>query len=79
MGRNLNFNPKQVFEIGDPAKARLPKSNISSKYIFASNNDFLVYPNSFNHYVKLYRNSFQHGGISMQEMILPLVTLSSVV
>jgi len=78
MGRNLNFNPKQVFEIGDPAKAHLPKSNISSKYIFASNNDFLVYPNSFNHFVKLYRNSFQHGGISMQEMILPLVTLTSV-
>ena len=78
MGRNLNFNPKQVFEIGDPAKAHLPKSNISSKYIFASNNDFLVYPNSYNHYVKLYRNSFQHGGISMQEMILPLVTLTSV-
>lgn len=77
-GKNLNYNPKQVFEIVEPEKAGLPKSNISSKYIFASGNDFLVYPNNYNHYVKLYRDSFQHGGISMQEMILPLVTLTSV-
>lgn len=77
-GKNLNFKPKEVFEIDDPGKFGLPKSNISSKYIFASENDFLVYPNNYNHYVKLYRDSFQHGGISMQEMILPIVTLNTV-
>lgn len=77
-GKNMNYDPKQVFEIENPAKVYLPASNISSKFIFASNDDFFVYPNNFNHYVKLYRNSFQHGGISMQEMILPMVTLTPV-
>ena len=75
-GRNLNYNPKDVFEIRKPEQAHLPKSNMSSSYIFACKEDFLVYPNNYNHYVNYYRNTFQHGGISMEEMIIPLITLA---
>jgi CheY-like chemotaxis protein len=78
MGRNLAYNPKEVFEITDPLEAFLPKSNISSKYIFATNKDFFVYQNNFNHYAAYYKNTFQHGGISMQEMLLPVAYLEPV-
>lgn len=74
-GRNLDFNKREVFEISNPSKAGLPMTNITSKYIFARENDFLVYPNNFNQVVSYYRDSLQHGGISLQEMILPLVYL----
>lgn len=77
-GRNLDYNPKEVFEVPAPAKAGLPMTNITSRYIFAQGNDFLVYPNNYNQVVSYYRESFQHGGISMQEMLLPLVTLEPV-
>jgi len=77
-GRNLDYNAREVFEIKEPGKAGLPMSNISSRYIFACANDFLVYPNNYNHIVSYYRDSFQHGGISMQEMLLPLVSLEPV-
>jgi hypothetical protein len=77
-GKNLDYNPREIFEITTPIKAGLPMSNISSKYIFACANDFLVYPNNYNHIVSYYRDSFQHGGISMQEMLLPLVSLEPV-
>jgi CheY-like chemotaxis protein len=74
-GRNLNYNPDDVFEIKDPEKAFLPKTNISSRYIFALNKDFLVYQNNFNYYAGYYKNTFQHGGISLQEMLLPVACL----
>ncbi len=77
-GRNLDYNPREVFEITSPTRAGLPMTNISSRYIFAYANDFMVYPNNFNHIVSHYRDSFQHGGISLQEMMLPLVTLEPV-
>ncbi|MBN2349443.1 MAG: bifunctional response regulator/alkaline phosphatase family protein [Bacteroidales bacterium] len=73
-GRNLNYDPKEVFEITDPSKAHLPKSNVSSRYIFASGTDYLVYPKNYNYYANYYKNTLQHGGISMEEMIIPLVT-----
>lgn len=76
MGRNLSYNPKEVFEITRPSDAELPKSTISSCYIFAIKRDFLVYPNNYNHYVRYYKNTFQHGGISMEEMIVPFITLN---
>jgi len=79
MGRNLDYNPDEVFEVKNPEKAFLPKSNISSRYIFAMNKDFLVYQNNYNYYAGYYRNTFQHGGISLQEMILPVVCLEPVV
>jgi CheY-like chemotaxis protein len=77
-GRNLDYNPRDVFEITAPSRVGLPMSNISSRFIFACANDFLVYPNNYNHIVSYYRDSFQHGGISMQEMLLPLVSLEPV-
>jgi len=77
-GRNLDYNRSEVFEIVDPVKAGLPKTNISSRYIFARENDFLVYPNNFNQVAAYFKDSLQHGGISMHEMILPLVYLEPV-
>jgi hypothetical protein len=76
-GRNLNYNPKQVFEITNPNDAYLPKTNISSTYVFATGNDFFAYPNNYNHYVKYYKDTFQHGGVSLQEMIIPVISLKS--
>jgi CheY-like chemotaxis protein len=75
MGRNLNYNARDVFEIRDPLHAHLPKPDVSSGYIFALNADFFAYPNNYNHYVNYYRNTYQHGGISMEEMIVPVVTM----
>ena len=74
-GRNLDYNPDEVFEIKNPDKAFLPKTNITSRYIFARNKDFLVYQNNYNYYTGYYKNTFQHGGISLQEMLLPVAVL----
>lgn len=74
-GKNLNYNPKEVFEIVRSEEVHLPRTNVSTRYIFATGSDFFAYPNNFNHYVKYYRNTFQHGGISLEEMIIPLVVL----
>lgn len=76
-GKNLNYNPLEVFEIKRPADIHLPKSHISSTYIFAMNNDFFIYPNNFNQYVNYYRNTFQHGGISLEEMLIPVSVLNA--
>ncbi len=75
-GRKLNYNPKEVFEITNPAEIYLPKNNISSAYIFSTKDDFFAYPNNYNHYVNYYKDTFQHGGISLQEMIIPAITLT---
>lgn len=75
-GKNLSFNENDVFAIKNPKDGFLPKVNVSQSYIFARGNSFFVYPNNYNHYVNYYRNTFQHGGISMEEMIVPLVHLS---
>ncbi len=76
VGKNLNYNPKQVYEIHNPKKYGLPDPNLSSIYIFATNEDFFSYPNNYNYYVQYYTGTFQHGGISLQEMLVPLVTLT---
>jgi DNA-binding response OmpR family regulator len=78
MGRNLDYDPKKVFELINPEKAMLPKTNISSRYIFALNKDYLVYQNNYNYYAGYYKDTFQHGGISMQEIMLPYACLEPV-
>lgn len=75
VGKNLTYNPREVFEIKHPNQAGLPSPNLSSAYIFAQGKDFFAYPNNYNHYVQYYKDTFQHGGISLEEMLIPLVTL----
>lgn len=74
-GRSLSYNRKDVFEVKNPAEAFLPRTNVSSNYVFCRGNDFFAYPNNYNYYVNYYRNTFQHGGISMEEMMVPFITL----
>lgn len=74
-GRLLDYNPKDVFEIRDPYNIALPKLYVTSPYIFAHENDFFAYPNNYNQYVQLYTGTFQHGGISMEEIMIPFITL----
>ena len=75
LGKNLSYNDRQVYEIKRPERFGLPSPNISTGYIFAMNNDFFAYPNNYNHYVQYYKDTFQHGGISMEEMLVPIVTM----
>ncbi len=76
VGKALNCNSKNIMAIDQPKRVGLPCPNVSSSYMFCAGSDFFAYPNQFNYYAQYYRNTFQHGGISLEEMIIPLVTLS---
>jgi CheY-like chemotaxis protein len=76
-GRNLNYDNKDVLAFKDPRQAGLPVPNVNSSFIFAKEDGFLCYPNNYNHFVNYYKNTFQHGGISMEEMIVPVIKMVS--
>ncbi|HET8829883.1 MAG TPA: two-component system response regulator, partial [Pelobium sp.] len=73
-GKNLDYNPKEVFLVKNPADAMLPKLHVSSSYIFAKEDTYFVYQNNYNQFVNYFNETFQHGGISMEEIIIPFVT-----
>jgi hypothetical protein len=75
--KNVDVDLRQVLSFKDPQIAGLPRSNISSSFIFAGKQDYFCYPNQYNHFVQLYKNSFQHGGISMEEMIVPTIRMTN--
>ena len=76
-GRNLNYDPKEVLAFREPKEAGLPSPTINSSYIFGGEDVFLCYPNNYNHYVNYYKNTFQHGGVSLEEMIVPVIQMVS--
>ncbi len=76
-GRNLNYERKEVFEVKNPADAMLPRQHLSQTFVFAKQDKFFAYPNNYNYYVTYYKNTLQHGGISLEEMIIPFAILSS--
>jgi hypothetical protein len=76
-GKNLNYVKKDVLEIKSPDQVGLPAANLSTRYIFARQDSYFLYPNNYNYYNNMYRNTFQHGGISLEEMICPAIVLRS--
>ena len=75
-GQNITFNAKEVYAPENADRIMLPAPNMRTRYIFAHHNDFMAYPNNYNHYAKYYKDTFQHGGISLDEMLIPLITLT---
>ena len=76
LGKNLSYDAKDLFVIRDPHKAQLPQPNLSTSYVFAIGDSFFAYPNNYNYYVSYYKDTFQHGGISMEEMLIPLISMT---
>ena len=77
LGRNLNYEARDVLEVREPKDAMLPRPNLSSSFIFAKEDKFFLYPNNYNYYNNYYKDTFQHGGISLEEVICPVVRLRS--
>ena len=75
-GKSLTYEEKEVLEATDPRTIQLPSINVSSSFIFAKGDYFFAYPNNYNHYVSYYRNTYQHGGVSLEEMIIPFIVLN---
>ena len=76
-GKNLNYEAGKVIETTKPERFLLPKTNVTTSYVFATEDQFFAYPNNYNYYVNFYKDTFQHGGVSMEEMIIPLIFLNS--
>ena len=76
-GRNLNYETKDVLAFRDPREAGLPVPTVNSSFIFAKGDGFLCYPNNYNYFANYYRNTFQHGGVSMEEMIIPVIRMTT--
>ncbi|MBC7893198.1 MAG: two-component system response regulator, partial [Sphingobacteriaceae bacterium] len=76
-GKNLNFDEDHVLVCRKPERFFLPKLNVSTAYVFTVEDYFFAYPNNYNYYVGYYRDTFQHGGVSLEEMIIPIVTLKA--
>jgi len=76
-GRNMNYEKKDVFEVKNPADAFLPRQHLSQAFVFIKQDKFFAYPNNYNYYVTYYKNTLQHGGISLEEMVIPFATLVS--
>lgn len=77
VGRGLNYNSKEVFAVANPQDAFLPKIRMSNEFVFAREQDFFVYPNNYNYFANYYQNTFQHGGISLEEVLIPYVVLKA--
>lgn len=77
LGRNLNYNAKEVLAFRNPLDIGLPSPNVNSSYVFAREDDFLCYPQNYNYYASYYKNTFQHGGLSLEEMIIPVISMTS--
>lgn len=75
-GRGLSYNQKDVYRVANPQDAFLPKIKMSAEFVFAKENDFFVYPNNYNHFVNYYGQTFQHGGISLEEMLIPFIVMN---
>jgi hypothetical protein len=76
-GKNLNYENKEVYAVKRPEDIGLPTQHVSSSFAFAKEDFFFVYPNNYNHFVHYYKNTFQHGGLSMEEMIVPVITMGN--
>jgi CheY-like chemotaxis protein len=76
VGRGLSYNQKDVYRVANPQDAFLPKIKMSAEFVFAKENDFFVYPNNYNHFVNYYGQTFQHGGISLEEMLIPFIVMN---
>ena len=75
-GRSLSYEEKDVLAVKDPKSIYLPSEAMNSSFIFAKDNLFFAYPNNYNYYVNYFRNTYQHGGISLEEVIIPFVVLN---
>lgn len=76
-GKSLSFNEKDVLLVKKPEDAHLPKVHMNQSYVFAKDDKFFAYPNNYNHYVKYYKDTFQHGGISLEEMLIPIIKMTA--
>jgi len=75
-GKALNFEKKSVFEVRNPQDIFLPRINVSTSYVFCRETDFFAYPNNYHYFVNYYKNTFQHGGISLEEILIPVIFLN---